>query len=187
MTPTRLPRLPDELLHQIFSEKSLRCKDLASLALVSRRFLEPVRLCLYESIPIELMEVYNGRHELQQTFYGLPSWQLLRTAVDYPGLAALIKGLYFERARWRLAHEDSEKPDVGIVTTARMALTEFLRLAPNVNTVSAKGFEGYHNVLGAFIDFKNHSQITKLKLHSMQPAQGVSISREFVNLRHLTP
>jgi len=182
---TSPPKLPHELFLQILSDKSLSSSDLAALALVSRRFLAPVRLCLYESVPIELVEVWNAQDELDQTFYDLPSWQLLRATVDNPELAALITGLDFQLARWKLFNEETEKPSVGIATTAKVALAEFFRLVPNVNTVSAMEYEGYTNLLGAFSDFKNHGQIVKLELHSMIPAQGVRISEDLVNLRHL--
>jgi hypothetical protein len=129
------PRLPDELIAEIFQDQTLSYRDLLHCSLVSSKFVETVNKCLYEQIQVDLnFDPIGIAHEDENrnTYdYTTSSWKLLKTLLDHPRLAKYVKELEFD-----FAYDDERGPGkTGNETSMPQALSTFLRLGSNVRNV----------------------------------------------------
>lgn len=182
MTASRLPRLPDELLHQIFSDKSLFISDLASLALTSRRFLDTVRSKLYSGVTIILLEKADLADPLGLPVYGVESWQLLRTLQDHPNLAALVKKITFINLPRR--HFSTDAPS--LPTTRQLAVVTFLRLVRNRTKIVVHNSPDNDGLIECLAVVDNRSSITALELTTSSAVDFEELSRLLPDLTELS-
>lgn len=184
------PRLPDELILEIFRNKSLSTGDLAILCLITRRFLNQVRRSLYESVLVYLAEERQEVHSdsdsdndsSDRIVYTLRSWQLLRTFQDSPNLAALVDHLHFHfEIVW---HRDSVV--TGVVASQKVACLTFLRLARRTSKISASRFESNAHLQDAIGKTRKcRERITHLDVDTSQGLAFPSLSTLLPNLLHL--
>ncbi|GAA5836954.1 hypothetical protein JCM5353_001702 [Sporobolomyces roseus] len=174
---TTLPLLPTELLNQIFRDKSLSHSDLASLALVSRQFLDGARRSLYKdvSVVVEEDDLREG-HNLS-----LRSWQLLRTIQDDSRLAALIRTIRFFCQEKSLVTE----PD-GIPTTEHLTLITFLGLAQNTRRLHSTGFATCQDLQNALDEVGNCFAISEVALEHTNGLDLKHLSNQLPRLTHLS-
>jgi len=131
-----LPRLPHEVIAEIFRSKTLSCRDLFHCSLVSRQFVEKVNQSLYEHVRIEINTAdsrhYEGPPELDPHVYTVGTLKLLMTLIAHERLAKYVKEMAFDRP-WDEEKRGSER---SVLRTNRPeALNTLLNLAPNVENV----------------------------------------------------
>jgi len=184
MTATRLPRLPDELTHAIFSETSISRHDLASLALVSRRFLDTVRSNLYDTVPVEVLNKsadIDPDDSFRWPVYTVNSWQLLRTLQDHPNLAGLVKTISLINSPVSALPRQS----MGIPTTRQLALVTFLRLARNRARIGFINYHSHSDLSEVLAVVGDKSSITGVELHTSAGLNFENLSQHLPNLTHL--
>ncbi|GAA5882332.1 hypothetical protein JCM16303_004076 [Sporobolomyces ruberrimus] len=193
MAVNRVARLPDELAIEIFKNRVLTAGDLASCALVSRRFTDPVREPLYESVEVVVMEdlgrsaededsdEQEEEEELLETAYWTASFRLLNTLMGNARLAELVKKL---QVTVEASYDSRHYPDhSAVATTPIQALSTFLRLAPQIKHVMLNGpFPDKLDVLQKLVRHKN---IEGLCLRVAGDAEVDFIARELGHLRQL--
>jgi len=182
MSNNQVPRqrLPDELIAEVFQNKTLSSEDLVNCSLVSRQHVDSVNRSLYEHLPIELnADPIGGYHvddDLDRYDYSTRSWKLLRTLLDHPRLAKYVKELEFD-----LVVDDERGPGkTGNETKKPLALSTFLRLGSNVKNVILNESWSLRRTTVDII--KEHKNVTGLSVFDMHEEEEEYCAQ---NLQHL--
>ncbi|GAA5966710.1 hypothetical protein JCM3765_007607 [Sporobolomyces pararoseus] len=173
------PRLPYEIIGQIFEEPGFWFRDVVKLCLVSRQLLEPAQKRLYRVAKILLVEerAQSANSPYCRTQYIPTTWKLFRTLSENPRLAKLVKELNLHLII-ELFFDDRHK--IGLETSRVFAVSTFLRLAENVEQVSFTW--GWNRNLEELKVIKHYKKIKKLEFKD-----GTDEEIDFVaqNIPHL--
>ncbi|GAA5986531.1 hypothetical protein JCM5350_001361 [Sporobolomyces pararoseus] len=157
--PRTAARLPDELVIEIFSSSVLSRKDLYRCSLVARRFVTSVNAFLYEIVRLDVWRTYTevdsalGETE-ERIEYSKNGFKLIRTLVENPKLADLVERVYLDEDV--LEATDHRSLD----TTQHQVLSNLLRLAPNVKSISFSDSWIYdRGILGIINRHKNATEL----------------------------
>jgi hypothetical protein len=177
-------RLPDELIAEIFRNKTLSCRDLFHCSLVSRNFVDSVNRSLYQHILVELDSDSIGiTHEddNRNTYdYTTSSWKLLRTLLDYPRLAKHVKELELDFA----CDRERGRGKAGNETSMPQALSTFLRLGSNVRNVIFG--ERWRVSLEIITVIKEHKSVTGLSVIDMNEEEEQHCAELLPHLKRLS-
>ncbi|GAA5882320.1 hypothetical protein JCM16303_004069 [Sporobolomyces ruberrimus] len=186
-------RLPDELIIEIFRNRVLASWDLANCALVSRRYVKPVRRFLYECVEVVVMEDLGlaegsdyeepGAQEGSRLdmAYSEMTWSLLKALMGNRTLGLLIKELDFQVEDHYTGCDDEDHSPVA--TTPIHALSTFIRLAPNVKKVKYGGpYVDVREALRKLCPFKG---VASLTIPVIGTPEFDYMTKNLVHLRHL--
>ncbi|GAA5966712.1 hypothetical protein JCM3765_007608 [Sporobolomyces pararoseus] len=134
---TSTPRLPDELITEVFRNQTLSLQDLSACCLLSKRFLSTGQRLLYEEISVRMGRIHDGEGAdgRDRIGYSRTTWKLLKTLVDNKHLAQFIRKITF-------CQDQAEEEIIeGLLeTTPDSAIANFLRFAPLVREIAFDAF-----------------------------------------------
>ncbi|GAA5975318.1 hypothetical protein JCM5350_006429 [Sporobolomyces pararoseus] len=150
------PRLPDEIICEIFRDSCFSQLDFTWLCLVSHRFLSTARKCLYAMVPVILVgggpasesddeggSMTRSEDEPWQWtavtdggdwMYTIPTLKLLRTVDENPEIAQAIEGIGLHSKIYDTDYNSSDRPS-GETADSDEALSAFLASSPRVKKI----------------------------------------------------
>ncbi|GAA6021292.1 hypothetical protein JCM11491_005793 [Sporobolomyces phaffii] len=161
--PTGPRRLPDELLLEVLRDAALDRSDLAHCALLSRRYLDPVRELLYDKIDVDMVVFYDGNEvasEVDECQYARQGWAILRTLKENDHLAQMVRSISFELDQFLRSVTPEDRFSEKVDSTCSLTLSTFLRLAPNVTRVALS--EGWHRNVNYVKVLARHPNVVEL-------------------------
>ncbi|GAA5991569.1 hypothetical protein JCM5350_002619 [Sporobolomyces pararoseus] len=184
-------RLPDELIMEIFRSEVYNHRELPSLALVSKRYLNSVRKLIYDTVYLEIMQEEDPPEGASGFVLDFPTPNLMETLETCPHLAALVRDIECQVFPEPMEKEDEHPQDrwlwsgnEGEGTTMGTALEGILQLTPNVTTLTFA--EGY-DVQATWADLvrKYTPNLRKIQACSISPQElkEVSNTLEFLRVR----
>ncbi|GAA5882330.1 hypothetical protein JCM16303_004075 [Sporobolomyces ruberrimus] len=188
-----IPRLPDEIAIEIFRNRVLTPLDLANCALASRRWVEPVRELLYESIKVVVMEDLGSsvededsdeqqeEEDVLEMAYSNATWRLLRSLLENKEFGKLVREL---KVSFEQNYDSRHYPDhSAVATTPSQALSTFLCLAPKTTQVTLKGH--HPDTVDTLRKLARYKNIEGLSVRSAEYAEVDLIAEELGHLRRL--
>ncbi|GAA5986545.1 hypothetical protein JCM5350_001367 [Sporobolomyces pararoseus] len=193
MTPlTTLPRLPDELIIEVFRSECLEESDLFNCSLVSRKFVEAASELLYRHISITIFEGQpeseseseseeeedDDDNDVFRCEYSHRTWKLLRTLMDHSKLKQLVQSIKFT-----YYGPNKELGETALETSPSLAISSFLRLCRNVKKVEFD--DGWVHSIVQLKLIKQLVRVENLVMEEMTVEEAEFINRQLTQLQNL--